>query len=78
MFFSKNPKLILGVFIMYNRNTEIDMESVAAFLQDTVEKIKSEKNPEVLDDFLFSRNSLFERYFPWKCRISFLIKYAAT
>ena len=35
---------------MYNRNTEIDMESVAAFLQDTVEKIRSEKNPEVLDE----------------------------
>lgn len=58
MFFSKNPKLILGVFIMYNRNTEIDMESVAAFLQDTVEKIKSEKNPEVLDDLkkVFKKN----------------------
>lgn len=43
---------------MYNRNTEIDMESVAAFLQDTVEKIKSEKNPEVLDELkkVFKKN----------------------
>lgn len=43
---------------MYNRNTEIDMESVAAFLQDTVEKIRSEKNPEVLDELkkVFKKN----------------------
>lgn len=43
---------------MYNRNTEIDMESVAAFLQDTVEKIRLEKNPEVLDDLkkVFKKN----------------------
>lgn len=43
---------------MYNRHTEIDMESVAAFLQDTVEKIRAEKDPEVLDDLkkVFKKN----------------------
>ena len=35
---------------MYNRNYEIDMESVAAYLKDAVNKVKTQENPDVLND----------------------------
>lgn len=35
---------------MYNRNNEIDMDSVAAYLQDAVNKVKTQENPDVLND----------------------------
>ncbi len=42
---------------MYNRN-EINKEAAASFLQETVEKIKSQENPDVLTEFkkIFKKN----------------------
>ena len=44
---------------MYNkRESEIDMDSVAAFLQDVVEKVKTQENPDLLTDLkkVFKKN----------------------
>lgn len=44
---------------MYNkRESEIDMDSVAAFLQDAVEKVKTQENPDLLTDLkkVFKKN----------------------
>lgn len=43
---------------MYNRDSEIDMDSVALFLKDAVEKIKTQENPDILNDLkkVFKKN----------------------
>ena len=43
---------------MYNRDSEIDMDSVALFLKDAVEKIRTQENPDVLNDLkkVFKKN----------------------
>ncbi len=43
---------------MYNRNSEIDMDSVALFLKDAVEKIRTQENPDLLNDLkkVFKKN----------------------
>ena len=35
---------------MYNRGSEIDMEALKAFLEDAVNKVKTQENPDVLGD----------------------------
>lgn len=35
---------------MYNRESEIDMESVASFLKDAVSRVKTQENPDLLND----------------------------
>lgn len=47
---------------MYNRrDSEIDMDSVAAFLQDAVDKVKTQENPDLLTDLkkVFKKNVPF-------------------
>ena len=34
---------------MYNRNYEVNMDSVAAYLADAVNKVKTQENPDVLN-----------------------------
>lgn len=43
---------------MYNRDSEIDMEMVAAFLKNAVNKIKTQENPDLLNDLkkVFKKN----------------------
>lgn len=43
---------------MYNRDSEIDMDSVALFLKDAVEKIRTQENPDILNDLkkVFKKN----------------------
>ena len=43
---------------MYNRNQDVNLDNVAAFLQETVEKIKTSENPDVLTDLkkVFKKN----------------------
>ena len=35
---------------MYNRDSEIDMEMVASFLKNAVNKVKTQENPDLLND----------------------------
>lgn len=59
---------------MYNRrDSEIDMDSVAAFLQDAVEKVKTQENPDILTDL----KKVFKKNVPFSLRnyvAAFLVK----
>lgn len=43
---------------MYNRNYEIDMDEVAAYLKNAVSRVKTQENPDVLNDIkkVFKKN----------------------
>lgn len=43
---------------MYNRNYEIDMDAVAAYLKDAVSRVRTQENPDVLTDIkkVFKKN----------------------
>lgn len=60
---------------MYNRNSDIDMNQVASFLEDAVYKVKNQENPEVLDDI----KKVFKKNVPFSLRMyvaSYLVKEA--
>ena len=60
---------------MYNRNADVDLDAVAAFLEDAVNKVKTQENPEVLDDI----KKVFKKNVPFTLRMyvaSYLVKEA--
>ncbi len=60
---------------MYNRNQDVNLETVAAFLQETVEKVKTSENPDVLTDL----KKVFKKNVPLTLRsyvASYLVKEA--
>lgn len=60
---------------MYRRNSEIDMENVKAFLEDAVTRVKTQENPEVLDEV----KKVFKKNVPFSLRMyvaSYLVKEA--
>ena len=42
----------------FRKKTEIDLDQLAAFLQNAVEKVKTEENPDLLNDIkkVFKKN----------------------
>ena len=44
---------------MYNRDSEIDMEMVASFLKNAVNKVKTQENPDLLNDLkkIYKKNA---------------------
>lgn len=60
---------------MYNRNYDIDMEVVKSFLEEAVNRVKTQENPEVLDDI----KKTFKKTVPFSLRMyvaSYLVKEA--
>ncbi|MCR5402179.1 MAG: DbpA RNA binding domain-containing protein [Treponema sp.] len=60
---------------MYNRNSDIDMDQVASFLEDAVYKVKNQENPEILDDV----KKVFKKNVPFSLRMyvaAYLVKEA--
>ncbi len=60
---------------MYNRNSDIDLEQVASFLEDAVYKVKNQENPEILDDV----KKVFKKNVPFSLRMyvaAYLVKEA--
>ena len=50
---------------MYNRGSEIDMEALKAFLEDAVNKVKTQENPDVLGDV----KKVFKKSVPFTLRM---------
>ncbi len=60
---------------MYNRNSDIDLENVASFLEDAVNKVKTQENPDILNDI----KKTFKKNVPFALRMyvaAYLVKEA--
>ena len=60
---------------MYNRDSEIDMEMVASFLKNAVNKVKTQENPDLLNDL----KKIYKKNVPFSMRLyvaAYLVKEA--
>ena len=49
----------------FRKKTEIDLDQLAAFLQNAVEKVKTEENPDLLNDI----KKVFKKNVPFSLRM---------